>query len=336
MAVFNTSPNGIQAGIWHAGAAPAADRRGFIYLSTGNGSFDGQWDTHTGALIPGTLDARGFPAHGDYGDSIVKLALDRPNRRLVVVDYFTPFKQAILSANDLDQGSGGLVLLPEIPDPHRPGSTLRRMVTAAKDGVIYLLDCDNLGKFTAPGLPNPVIAPDRILQRIPANSGDTSPIGLKYGVAAYFNDGLYLLGTPLARFQNKPPPAVQDVFKRFALTDVGINPVPTRGSHPFLSYANSPSISAHGTADAIAWIVEAPGYQPNLETNPSTGLPNPPAVLHAYDASDLSVELYNSDTAHGGMDKPRQGIKFTVPTIVNGKVFFGVRGGVAVYGRIPN
>jgi hypothetical protein len=54
------------------------------------------------------------------------------------------------------------------------------------------------------------------------------------------------------------------------------------------------------------------------------------------DASDPSVELYNSDTTHGGMDKPRQGIKFTVPTIANGKVFFGVRGGVAVYGRIPS
>ena len=108
------------------------------------------------------------------------------------------------------------------------------------------------------------------------------------------------------------------------------------GTQRFRSYANSPSISADGTADAIVWIVEAPGRLPNLPVDPKTGLPNPPAVLHAYDASDLAVELYNSNTAHDGMDRPNQGIKFTVPTIANGKVFFGTRSGVAVYGLVKH
>ncbi len=75
-------------------------------------------------------------------------------------------------------------------------------------------------------------------------------------------------------------PAILDVVKQFAIAGEQINPMPvSSGNQPFQSYANSPSISADGTADAIVWIVEAPGYEPNLPINPNTGMPNPPAVL---------------------------------------------------------
>jgi hypothetical protein len=192
-----------------------------------------------------------------------------------------------------------------------------------------------MGKFSAPGNPKPIASPDLVLQRIPNNPQNISPIGKKYGVPAYFNNNLYVLGTPIERFQGNTGPPILDVVKQFAIAGNQINPMPvTSGMQPFQWYGNSPSISADGTADGIVWVVEAPDYQPNLPINPITGMPNPPAVLHAYDAANLANELYNSNTAHGGLDKPNQGIKFTVPTIADGKVFFGTNNGVAVYGLL--
>jgi hypothetical protein len=231
------------------------------------------------------------------------------------------------------------VLLPDRKGPHG-----HRMVNASKDGVIYLLDCDDLGKFSAPGNPNPVVAPDRVLQRIPTNPQQPSAIGLKYGLPAYFNGSLYFVATPRDNLgQPGKPPFVLDPFKQFAVEADRINPNPVSTSqktfptHPEVGrpfYMSSPSISADGTSNAIVWLVEAVGYQPNLQKNPGNGRPIPPAVFHAFDANNLADELYNSDLAHNGNDKPGQGIKFTVPTIANGKVFFGVSNGVAVYGRL--
>src|SRR5207245_85927 len=102
-------PNGGEAGIWQAGGGLAADANGNLFLMTGNGTFDA------------TLDANGFPASGDYGDSFLKLTVDstspsNPNVNgwgLKVADYFTPFNQAGLNNNDTDLGSGGLMLLPD-------------------------------------------------------------------------------------------------------------------------------------------------------------------------------------------------------------------------------
>jgi hypothetical protein len=60
-----------------------------------------------------------------------------------------------------------------------------------------------------------------------------------------------------------------------------------------------------------------------------------PAVLHAYDASSLAHELYNSSQAAGGRDQLGAGNKFITPTIADGKVFVGMTNGVAVFGLLP-
>jgi IPT/TIG domain/Chitobiase/beta-hexosaminidase C-terminal domain len=119
-AVFVTTANGGQGGIWMSGQGIAADASGNIFLSTGNGSFDT-------ANTPATM----------FGDSIVKLALS--GNTLSVLDYFTPYDQANLSFNDADLGSGGVLLLPD-----QPGSHPHLLVEAGKEGTIYLVDRDQM------------------------------------------------------------------------------------------------------------------------------------------------------------------------------------------------
>ena len=110
-----------EAAIWQSGCGPAADASGNIYFNTGNGTFD----ANTGGV--------------DYGDSIVKL-----NSSGTVLDYFTPYNQATLDATDADVGSSGLVLLPD-----QTGTYAHVLIGAGKQGVIYSVNRDGMGKYNA-------------------------------------------------------------------------------------------------------------------------------------------------------------------------------------------
>ena len=144
LGIYNSTPNGgtslldlfkAQAtpaggGIWMSGAGPAADAAGNVYFSTGNGTFDAP-------------DALG--GHSDYGDSIVKLRLDRNapfEQRLRVDSYFTPANQAFLNDKDLDLGSCGILLLPEGSKEHP-----ELLVGGGKQGKMYLVDRRSMGGF---------------------------------------------------------------------------------------------------------------------------------------------------------------------------------------------
>ncbi|HEX6494015.1 MAG TPA: hypothetical protein VF018_00935, partial [Acidobacteriaceae bacterium] len=84
---------------------------------------------------------------------------------------------------------------------------------------------------------------------------------------------------------------------------------------------STPSVSANGTQNAIVWALES-----NLSQL---------GVLHAYDATNLGHELYNSNQAAGGRDQFGNGNKFITPVIVNGKVYVGTQTGVAEFGLLP-
>ena len=121
-AVFNTTPNKQEGGIWMSGGAPAADSSNNLYITTGNGQFDA---TSTTAV------------NNDYGDTVLKLTSN-----LTESQYFTPSNYATLYANDGDLGAGGATVLPDLP----AGSPIPHLVVAGgKDEFINVLNRDQLG-----------------------------------------------------------------------------------------------------------------------------------------------------------------------------------------------
>lgn len=275
--VLNSTPNAGLGGVWQAGAAPAADDDGNSYFATGNGGFD--------ADLGGT----------DLGDSVLKVG-GPSNKRLPLLDYFTPYNQQFLNDNDIDLGSGGPMLLPTQP----PGSPHQHLLTlGGKEGVIYLIDRDNLGHFN----PN---NDDQIVQSI------RGAITLTGGAAAWWNNTLYF--TP-----------VFDTLKAFHFDPVSglISTSPVSQTVTYFDFpAAFVSVSAHGNKNGIIWALQDDGYDIGA-----------PAVLHAYAAKNLAHELYNTDQ-NFSRDHLGPAGKFTVPTIVNGKVYVTTRHQLAVYGLL--
>ena len=250
-----------------------------------------------------TLNAQGFPSKGDYGDAFLKIAPDsstpaNPNINgwgLKVVDYFTPSNQATLSSGDADLGSGGPLLL---PDSAGSAAHPHLLVGGGKEGRIYLIDRDNMGHFD----PNA----DHVVQETGAHA-----IGSVFDTPAYFNGAIYY-------------GAVNDNVKAFAVANAAFNPTPTSKSPNSIGFTGtSPSISANGSSNAIVWALDSHAFG-------SGG----PAVLYAYDASNLSSELYNSSQAANNRDQAGAAAKFTVPTVVNGKVYVTGASSLTIYGEL--
>jgi len=279
--IINLTPNGAEGSVWMSGDGIAADAQGNLYLLDANGTFDT------------TFTATGFPAHGDYGNAMLKLST---SGSLAVADYFDMYNTGIESADDVDLGSGGEMLLPDQTDSH--GNVHHLIVGAGKDRSIYLADRDDMGKFNAG-------ADTNIYQQI--NGALT---GLVYSTPAYFNGVLYYSSDG-------------DTLKAFPLTNAFLATTPS--SHSSATFAHpgtTPSISANGTQNGIVWALEC-----------GTGSA---AVLHAYDPANLAHELYNSNQAASGRDSFGNGNKFITPMIVNGKVYVGTPTGVAVFGLLPH
>ncbi len=275
--VLDLTPNGHEGSVWMSGAGLAADSAGNIYPLLANGTFDA------------TLDDHGFPSHGDYGNAFVRLST--ANGGLAVADYFTMSNTVSESNADEDLGSGGALVLPDMPDAK--GVTRHLVVGAGKDQTLYLADRDNMGKF------NPKA--DSIYQEIPSGL----PGGV-FGMPAYFNGRLYYA-------------PVNYSLVAFQFSNARLQVTPASSTGTLFTYPGAtPSISANGSVDGIAWATE--------NTNP--------AVLHAYDASDLSKELYNSNQS-GTRDQFGVGNKFITPTIANGKVYVGTTNGVGAFGLLP-
>jgi hypothetical protein len=112
---------------------------------------------------------------------------------------------------------------------------------------------------------------------------------------------------------------VGSTLKAFKMTNAKLVAAPQSQTATQFTYpGTAPSISANGTANAIVWAHEN----------------SDPAVLHAFDAGNLALELYNSNQAAGNRDHFGTGNKFITPTVADGKVFVGTTSGVAVFGII--
>ncbi|WP_348260928.1 pyrrolo-quinoline quinone [Telmatobacter sp. DSM 110680] len=273
---LNLTPNGSEGSIWMAGAGLAADTSGNIYFLDANGTFDA------------SLNASGFPVNSDFGNAFLKVSTS--GGTLAVADYFEPFNTVTESNDDVDLGSGGALLLPDLKDA--AGTTWHLAVGAGKDQKIYVVNRDAMGKFNAQDN-------SALYQEI------DGAIGGVWSMPAWFNNTVYY-------------GAVSDTLKAFPIANAKLAAAPAFHSANSFQYpGTTPAVSANGTANGIVWAVE----------NSS------PAVLHAYDATNLN-ELYNSDQAAAGRDHFGNGNKFITPSIVNGKVFVGTPNGVAVFGLL--
>jgi hypothetical protein len=268
LGVFITTPQGSKGSIWGSGGGPAADSEGFVYVSTANGTFD----YGTGGT--------------DFGDSFVKL--NNTQNGFTVEDFFTPYNQAYLAGNDMDLGSGGLMILPD-----QSGSHVHELVGGGKEGTLYLADRENLGQFNS--------VADMVVQEF-----TTITPSIKT-VPAYWNGNVYLSGQ-------------KDYVKMFSLNGGAMSSQPVQQTSVlFNDRGPSISISADGTHDGILWAM--------LHGTP---------ILYAFDATNLSNELYDTTQALKLRDKIPSTSRFVVPTVVNGKVFVGGLHQLNVFGILPS
>jgi hypothetical protein len=246
-------------------------------VATGNGTFD--------------VNSGG----SDYGNSYMKLN----GTILAVTDSFTPFNEATLNSQDLDLGSGGLVLLPP-----QSGLHPNLLVGAGKEGRVYLVDRSNMGGFDSSG--------DMVLQTIPNAVGASgchaaTAIGCAFDTPAYWQNKIYFAGH-------------NDTLKAFQLKSGLLVTTPiSRSKATFGTLGAVPTISANGATNGIVWVLD------------TSALPNGQAVLRAYNANNLTSELYDSNQA-GTADQPGPAVRFTVPTVANGKVYVATQTRLSVYG----
>jgi hypothetical protein len=239
----------------------------------------------------------------NYGDSLMKL---RTTGGLSVADYFTPSDEAVLDAGDADFGSGAATILIDPsggPNPHL-------VIGGGKEGTLFLVNRDDMGKFNSTS--------NNVVQTINAGAAI-------FATPVFWQDNLYVAAEALQQFTFHP---VTGMFSGSAASQ----------TTAIYGYPGATaSLSSNGATEGILWASDSSQYC----TPQSHGCG--PAVLHAYDATNLAIELWNSSQAEGNRDQAGDAVKFTVPTIANGKVYLGTRGNnttvlgeLDAYGLLPN
>jgi hypothetical protein len=208
---------------------------------------------------------------------------------LGIVSYFTPSDESADNANDQDFGAGGAAVVLNLTS----GPLQHLVIGGGKDGTLYLLNGDNMG-----GLGD-------------SNSRQHFNIGSDiFATGAFWNNNYYIAGVngPLVSYSFN---SSTDMFI--------VTSTPSRSSERYGFPGATPSVSSSGTSNGIVWALDNTNYC--TTQSPGCG----PAVLHAHDANSLSTaELWNSSLVGG--DAAGNAVKFTVPTVANGKVYVGTRG----------
>jgi hypothetical protein len=275
-----TDANPIQGcnrgGVWMAGAGPAADANGNVYVSTGNGTYNGVQN---------------------FGDTALKLS---PTGS--VLDWFTPFNQSTFNANDIDLASSGIIIL---PDSVGSAAHPHLAIATGKVAILYLLDQTNMGKFNSS-------TNNDVQEVIPVPPPNTTLLdGGNYAVPAYWNGNIYTTG------QNFP-------LSQFSVANgVIATPQLATSTNMFPPRGGVPAVSANNTTGGVVWIIDYTGWQNGAAS-----------ILDAYDATNVGTLLYSSPASGTGNAGPA--VKFTVPTVANGKVYIGAQFQFTVFGLLPN
>jgi hypothetical protein len=276
--LYNTTPDGGLGGIWQSGAGLSADAAGNLYALTGNGSFNGD----TGGR--------------NFGNSFLKVS---PAGTLL--DWFTPFNWSFLNATDEDLGIQNALLIPNT----------NLIVGGGKEGVMYLLDGTNMGRFRSGNN-------GQIVQSFQASSAarmNGSPVywnSSEYGPAIY----VWPAGDPLKVFR-----LVTGAFQTPATAQ---STTLAAGGMPGAMLSISSNGGTQGTG--IVWAAMSNAGDANHAPQPG--------ILRAFDAGNVTRELWNSQQM-ATRDALGNFSKFSPPTAANGKVFVPTLSNkLVVYGLI--
>ncbi len=283
-AVLCLSPNGGGGGIWSSGAGLPIDSDaagGRMFLATGNNS----------DYV--TTKYNGFGAGAQLGESILDISL--ANGGLTPTDAFTANDaESNLDAHDLDQGSGGVLMVPDAAQSNPP-----ILITAGKEGEIFMLNRNALGGNKIGTGSN-----SGTLQDI------TGEIGGMWATPAYWNGNVYFWPS-------------KDYAKLFSLTGTTLSAEPVSESSVYSDFPGpSFSISSNGTQDGIAWAIRSDQYVNYGD-----------AVMYAFAANNLTTPIYETDT-NNSRDTMGIATKFAIPVVTNGKVYAIAHYAVNVYGLL--
>lgn len=277
--LYNDSPNGVEGGIWMSGGAPAFDSSNNIFVITGNGDYDGITE---------------------FGESVLKL-----NSSLALQDWFSPNVQPALDASDLDLGSGGAVVLVDLPTSTVPHILIGGGKGVNQSGTMYVVNRD-------PGLMGHQANPDKSVQQFNLN-------GMIYSTAAFWQNTMYIAAVN----QQLVAYALNPTTSQFAQ-----NPS-SQSAHFFFFPGATPSVSSTpGNTNGIVWALDT-----DSTTAANASGTAAPAILYAYDATNLANELW--DSTQGTGNAAGDAVKFAVPIIANGKVYVGTKTELTVYGLLP-
>jgi outer membrane protein assembly factor BamB len=231
-ALWNVTPTGSQAGLWMSGSSPMADDDGNIYISTGNGTV----------------------STNNFGMSIVKLS-----PTLQELDYFTPYNYATYNTNDLDMGSGSMILVPE-----QNGQYPHLIIACGKPTPIYVINRDAFGGRGTTS--------DNVVQRLDHQIGGSGSGVRDSGQPCYNSPGMWQ--------QNVYFAANDDVLKMFVLNastgQLSATPA-SKGTFTYGWPGADPVVSANGSTNGIVWT---------MDTGTSS--------IRAYDATNVATSLYTS------------------------------------------
>jgi uncharacterized protein (TIGR03437 family) len=240
-----------------------------------------------------------------WGQSVLRLTTEGG---LSVADYFTPTEWNPLNSSDTDFGSSGPTLI--------PGTN--QLYAIGKEGKLFLLDKTNLGK----------VAPSnsQVLQSFEAADPTLTltqqeDAFLVFNTAFWANSG----GQFLYLWPYQQPLRSYKMQNRLFETTASSTNATAQNESPKPGMAVSAYSSLSSTG--ILWATST--------LTSGSKLPGP-GTLHAFDAMDVSVELWNSDMT-GSRDTLGDFTKFANPTVANGKVFQASSSGeIVVYGLLPD
>ena len=267
-----------RGGIWQSGNGLAADQEGAVYVSTGDGAWDGR---------------------RNFSDSYLKL-----DKQLKIVDWFTPWNHAELDNDDLDLGSGGPVLLPG-----------KLLVGGGKEGKLFLIGRDHLGHIsTTVRAQDSEIVQEFQVTKLPPESlhACDNCFHHLHGSPVFWpaSDGLRIYIWP-----------EMESLKAFRLVNgklISAGESQSSAPRPVVGVQTSMpggilalSASADDLGSAIVWA--------SIPIKENANHQNVPGVLRAFDASDVTKEIWNSEL--NAADQLGYFAKFCPPTVANGRVY---------------